>query len=310
LRAFFSLAVLCAALQAGAAPEHVSLNTGAGRLQGIRDLPEGKPPFTCALIIAGSGPTDRDGNQPGLRNDSLKQLGEGLARRGVCALRYDKRGVGGSAAAGIPEVELSLDVLVEDAAMWLRWLRRNSRVQRVAVIGHSEGALIALLAAKLEGVEALVTISAAGRPVDAVIRDQLRTAPEALRLRSDAILRELSAGRKVEDVPDDLKMLFRPSVQPYLQSWMKYDPAAEIAALEPVVPVLVLHGTADIQVPVEDAQRLAAARPGARLRLIPEMNHVLKRALSLEEQRAAYTDPAIPIEPRAVDALVEFLLKP
>jgi len=255
LRAFFSLAVLCAALQAGAAPEHVSLNTGAGRLQGIRDLPEGKPPFVCALIIPGSGPTDRDGNQPALRNDSLKQLGEALARRGVCALRYDKRGIGASAAAAVPEEDL-FDALVWDAAAWLHWLRRNSRVQRVAVIGLGDGALIALLAAKLEGVEALVTIGGPGRP-----------APGA-----------------------------------------KHDPATEIASIE--APVLVMHGTADLQVPVGEAWLLQAARPAALLRLIPDMNHVLKRAASPEEQRAAYTDPSIPIEPRAVDVLVEFLLRP
>jgi pimeloyl-ACP methyl ester carboxylesterase len=247
LRAFFSLAIFCIAVPAAAGPEHVSLNTGAGRLQGIRDLPEGKPPFTCALIIAGSGPTDRDGNQPTQRNDSLKQLGEALARRGVCALRYDKRGVGASAAAGVPDEDL-FDALVWDAAGWLHWLRRNSRVQRVAVIGHGEGALIALLAAKLEGVEALVTIAGPGRP-----------APGA-----------------------------------------KHDPAVEIASVE--APVLVMHGTADRQVPVAEAWLLSAARPAARLRLIPDMNHVLKHA--------ADTDPSIPIEPRAIDVLVDFLLKP
>jgi uncharacterized protein len=308
LRAFFSLAILAAALQAGAAPEHVSLNTGAGRLQGIRDLPEGKPPFVCALIIAGSGPTDRDGNQPALRNDSLKQLGEALARRGVCALRYDKRGIGASAAAGVPEPDLTFETLVEDAALWLRWLRREARVRRVAVIGHSEGALIALLAAKLEGVEAVVTIAGAGRPAPAVIRDQLKAAPEVLRLKSEAILGEVAAGRIVQDVPGELAALFRPSVQPYLHTWFKYDPAAAIAAID--APVLVMHGTADLQVPVADAWLLAAGRPAVQLRLIPDMNHVLKHAVTPEEQRAAYADPSIPIEPRAVDVLVEFLLRP
>ena len=249
------LLFLALASSAIAGPEHVSLNTGAGRLQGIRDLPEGKPPFTCALIIGGSGPIDRDGNQPGKRNDSLKQLSEALARRGVCALRYDKRGIGASAAAAVDEEDL-FDALVMDAAAWLHWLRRNSRVQRVAVIGHGQGALIALLAATRAGVEALVTIGGPGRPT-----------------------------------PSE-----------------KHDPAAAIAAVE--APVLVMHGTADQQVPVADAWLLSAARPAARLRLIPDMNHVLKRAVTAEEQRAAYTDPSIPIEPRAIDVLVDFLLKP
>ena len=235
--------------------ERVALETPTGTLHGTLERPLSSAPVPIALIIAGSGPTDRDGNQPGLRNDSLKQLGEALARRGVCALRYDKRGIAASAAAAVDEEDL-FDALVLDAAHWLHWLRRNSRVQRVTVIGHGQGALIALLAARREGVEALVTIASPGRPA-----------------------------------PND-----------------KHDPAAAIAAVE--APVLVMHGTADQQVPVADAWLLSAARPAARLRLIPDMNHVLKRAVSAEEQRAAYTDPSVPIEPRAVDVLVDFLLKP
>jgi fermentation-respiration switch protein FrsA (DUF1100 family) len=94
-------------------------------------------------------------------------------------------------------------------------------------------------------------------------------------------------------------------VQPYLISWMKYDPATELARLE-AAPALVAHGTTDVQVPISDAQRLAAARPSARLFVIQGMNHVLKAAdASNAAQQEAYTNPSLPVVPELVAALVE-----
>jgi fermentation-respiration switch protein FrsA (DUF1100 family) len=101
--------------------------------------------------------------------------------------------------------------------------------------------------------------------------------------------------------------LFRPSVQPYLISYFKYDPAREIARLQ--VPVLIIQGTTDLQTPVDEAKRLAGAKKDARLCIIEGMNHVLKRASTAAEQRAAYSDPAVPLEPRLVEEVSAFLSK-
>jgi len=310
LRGFSSAGLLVAALLAAlpAAAEEIVLDTGNGTLSGTLERPAGARPAVCALIIPGSGPTDRDGNQAGLRNDSLKQLALGLAQRGICTLRYDKRGVGASAAALVAESSLRFEDYVADAAAWIPRLARVGRAARVAAVGHSEGALVALLAARRGSVAAVVSIAGAGRPAAELIREQLRRLPGDMPRRGEAILDELVLERPVRDVPAEFGALFRPSVQPYLMSWMRYDPASEARA--PGVPMLIVQGTTDLQVPVGEAKILAASNPLAALSLIPDMNHVLKRSPPGEDQRAAYTDPSIPIDPRVVEAIAGFLLNP
>jgi hypothetical protein len=308
LRGFSSFGLLAAALLAAspAAAEEIVLDTGRGKLAGTLERPAGDKPRVCALIVSGSGPTDRDGNQSELRNDSLKQLAQGLAQRGICTLRYDKRGVGASALALVSESDLRFDVYVADAVAWIARLKRVGGAPRVAAVGHSEGALVALIAAGHAQASAIVSIAGAGRPAGELIREQLQRLPDDLRRRGESILGELVAGRPVRDVPGDFGGLFRPSVQPYLMSWLSYNPAAEMR--RPGAPVLIVQGMADLQVPAGEARILAAANPAASLSLIPEMNHVLKRTLTPEDQRAAYTDPSVPIDTRAVDAIASFLL--
>ena len=308
-RGFSSLALLAGLLLAPAAPaaEQVLLDTGSGRLVGTLERAAGGKPSICAVLVAGSGATDRDGNQTGLENDSLKQLALGLAARSVCTLRYDKRGVGESASAAVDERRLRFDDYVADAVAWAARLRRVGGARRVAIIGHSEGALVALLAARREKLAALVLIAGAGRPAAEVLGDQLRSFPEESRRRGAYILGELALERTVAQIPPEFGALFRPSVQPYLISWFRYNPATEIRETD--APVLVVQGTADLQVPVGDARILAAANRRAVLRIVQDMNHVLKRAVTADEQRASYTDPATPIDPVVVETIAEFLLK-
>ncbi len=277
-----------------------------GALNGALDLPAGEGTVSVVLVIAGSGPTDRDGNQPGLRNDSLKLLGQGLARHGIAAVRYDKRGVGQSSLAQLTEADLRFEMLVDDAVRWIEQLEKDERFSSVGVLGHSEGALIGLLAAKRTGAAAFVSISGAGRSLQDILREQLaRGLAPPLFERSKKIIGELEAGRTVEDVPIELFALFRPTVQPYLISVFKYDPAAEILGLDG--PALIVQGTTDLQVKVADAQQLAAAKPDARVALVEGMNHVLKTAQTLDEQRSSYSDPLLPLAPGLVENIASFL---
>jgi len=298
------LALTCA--HAWGVEQAVQLETPTGILKGTLDLPDGSSPCPVVVIIAGSGPTDRDGNQAQLKNDSLKLLGLALAAKGFAALRYDKRGVAESAPAASREEDLRFETYVADAVQWVARLRREPRFLRVGLLGHSEGSLIGMLAAPQAKVDAFISVAGSGRAASALIRAQLgtRLTPE-LKKKSDQILDELVAGRTVADLPKELAALYRPSVQPYLISWFKYDPVREIAALK--VPVLVVQGTTDLQVAVDDAKRLAAANRNAQLRLIDGMNHVLKQATSPAEQQAAYTDPSLPISGQAVEEIAAFL---
>ncbi len=286
----------------------VKLETANGTLYATLDLPVSKGPWPVVLILAGSGPTDRDGNQPTMKNDSLRMVGKALAAYGVAALRCDKRGVAKSTVAGPAEDKLRFENYVDDAASWVKQLRSDHRFNAVVIAGHSEGSLVGILAAKKEPIDAFVSIAGAGRDVASLLREQLKgQMPDDLYQQSSHIIDELAAGRKVEDPPATLMMLFRPSVQPYLMSWMKYDPAKEIAGLK--IPILVVQGTTDVQISLEDQKLLANGNKNARLATIDKMNHVLKSAAekSLLSQVASYSDPSLPLAPHLMDEIFRFL---
>jgi pimeloyl-ACP methyl ester carboxylesterase len=286
---------------------HVSIPAGA--LEGSFLCPDGPAPWPAVLLIAGSGPTDRNGNSVGLPgpNNSLQLLAEALADRGIASVRYDKRGIGGSRAAMTSEADLRFDMLADDAAAWVQRMRLDPRFSTVTVIGHSEGSLLGLLATQRASADAYVSLEGAGRSASAVIHEQLVSrAPAPLAAQADSIMAEIDAGRTVDSVPPALAALFRPSVQPYLISWFRYDPAKEVAKLH--VPVLIVQGTTDIQVSQEDARRLAAADPRARLVLVDGMNHVLKLVPSdMSQQLKSYSDPSLPVAPQLVDAVSSFV---
>jgi pimeloyl-ACP methyl ester carboxylesterase len=295
--------------QAYAAETPITLDTPTGQLAGTLELPAGADKPRVALLIAGSGPTDRDGNSsmiPG-RNDSLKLLAAGLADAGIATVRYDKRGIGGSHAAGSAESALRFEMFVDDAAAWIARLKADPRFASVAVIGHSEGSLIGMLAARQADAAAFVSIAGIADGASTLMRKQLEgKLPPELEKESERILVSLESGAVVDPVPPALATLFRPSVQPYLISWFKYVPAQRIAEL--TMPVLVVQGNTDIQVDVVQANRLHGARPGAKLEIIPGMNHVFKHVRAVPElQVASYGDPSLPVSPLLVKSIADFL---
>lgn len=304
---FATLALLLLSSSALGAEEVVQLKTTSGAIHGTLLVPEATEPMPVVMIIAGSGPTDRDGNNKMLAgpNDSLKMLAEGLASSGIASMRYDKRGIGESGAAGAAEADLRFDTYVDDASAWITLLGDDPRFSSVVVIGHSEGSLIGMLAARAAGANGFISIAGTARPAADLIRAQLAgKLPEELAAASERTLKELVAGRTVDNPPAALAALYRPSVQPYLISWFRHDPAAEIARLK--IPVLVVQGTTDIQVPVDDARALAKAKADAKLAIIEGMNHVLKLVgKDQSDQVASYSRNDLPIAPKLVEAVVE-----
>ena len=297
-----------------AASTPTELNTGTLTLRGTLETPDSPAPWPAVLIVAGSGPTDRDGNSAGLpgTNDSLKQLAQGLAKQGIASVRYDKRGIGQSVPTSGPalrEEDMVFGDFVNDAAAWVRQMQADKCFAGVGLAGHSEGAIIALAVANSTPVGAVVTLAGPGENLADVVQRQIHANPAnppELVAQVDHLLTELRAGHRVASVPPLLSPLFRPSVQPFLISAIPYDPARLIRTVK--APVLIVQGERDLQVTPDDARRLSAADPEARLLLIPGMNHLLKQVgddLALNQR--SYGDPTVTFSPALLPAVVPFL---
>ena len=266
-----------------------------------------------AIIIPGSGPTNRDGNNPmGITAAPYRLLAEALALKGVSTLRADKRGLFGSKAAVTDPNAVTLADYAADAHQWARTLRQKTGAKCVWLLGHSAGALIALVAAQQpQDVCGVVLVSGAGRRLSEVLREQLRTNPANAPILDAALaaIASLERGQHVDvtGMNPALLPIFRPAVQDYLIDMFRQDPAKLAASLQ--VPVLIVQGERDLQVKPFDAAALAKAQPRAKLVLLPEMNHVLKDVAS--DDRAAniatYADPSLPVDSGAVDAIAAFV---
>ncbi|MFK8329344.1 alpha/beta hydrolase [Pseudomonas sp. BJa5] len=312
LRVLAVLALLFSGLVQAAAPtvlqRPISLDTGNGTLYGSLLLPRSEQPPPVVLIIPGSGPTDRNGNNPdGAHTDNLRQLALVLAKNHIASVRYDKRGVAASLAATPDERDLTVEAYVADAVAWSHKLKADPRFGPLILLGHSEGALIASLAAQPAGASALISVAGSGRPIDEVFRSQIveRLADRYV-APATQILDNLKAGRVSYSVPAPLRDVLRPSVQPYLISLFRQDPAAAFAQVK--VPALIIQGTHDIQVDVSNAERLKAARPDAELVLIPGMNHMLRIApQDARLQREAYLNPQLPQASELGERIFDFI---
>ncbi len=284
-------------------------STAVRVLKGTLLVPDGSKKMSVALIIAGSGPTDRNGNSPGLKSDYLKMLAEGLAIKGIASLRYDKRGIGQSTVATRSEESMVIEDFVNDAESWVTQLKANGRFSKIIILGHSEGSLLGMLAAQQQKVNGMVSLAGAGRPIDQVLKEQLTANtnnPADLLKNANDVIDTLKLGLHPKKVSPYLISLFRPSVQPFLISWMKYDPAKEIQKL--TIPVMIVQGTTDIQVAMTDAEALHRARPEARYLAIEGMNHVFRDApKERSENIKTYMQPDKPLSLTLVPALADFI---
>jgi uncharacterized protein len=285
----------------------VLLKTATGNIEGSLTIPDSNVQKTVVLIIAGSGPTDRDGNTMGMKNNSLKMLAAELNKNGIASLRYDKRGIGNSRDAGIKEADLRFENYINDVKGWISYLKNEQKFNKIVVIGHSEGSLIGIIASMDKNVNKFVSLAGAGEPADRILRAQLKNQPPSVTIQINAILDELVKGKTVDNTPPELNSILRKSVQPYMISWFKYDPQKEIAKLK--IPALIIQGTTDIQVTSNDAKKLSTAQPKAKLILIDGMNHILKQApLDQNMNIATYTQPELPLKKELIDNLIPFIL--
>ena len=284
----------------------VELSTKTGIIYGTLLMPNnisGKIPVV--ILIAGSGPTDRNGNNPMMKNNSLKLLAEALINNGIATLRYDKRGIGESVKAAKSESDLRFEDYISDAAAWIELVKQNPKFSKIIIIGHSEGSLIGMNAAT--NANGFVSIAGAGSSADIILKEQLSSKGKLVQDLCYPIIDSLKAGSIVKDINPNLNSLFRISVQPYLISWFKHNPQLDIKQLK--FPSLIIQGDNDLQVSINDAKFLASANNKSKLVVIEKMNHVLKIVDNSNQASnlAAYTNPTIPISEVLIYEIVKYI---
>lgn len=295
--------------------ESVVLQTSSGSIYGTLKIPNKETKVPLAIIIAGSGPTDRNGNQPSLNNNSLQLLSNALSKDGIATLCFDKRGIGESQKAGLDESQLRFGDYVNDVRLWIDLITKDDRFSNIIVIGHSEGALIGILASENNNkVSKYISIAGVGESAANVLREQLEAQligqSEDMKVQIFSYIDLLEQGKLIENVSPDLYFLFRPSVQPYMISWFKYNPEEEIAKL--TIPTLLIQGNMDVQVGVKQVEILSNANSKAQKIVIEGMNHIMKDSPNTDMQEQlqnSYNNPTEPLNKDLVEKIINFIKK-
>ena len=284
------------------ANQEIEINT---LIKGTLFSPENVTSKTkLVILIAGSGPTNRSGNQVGMQNNSLKFLAEGLAQNGFAVFSYDKRIFAQMINKTMDEKTLSFEDFINDAKDVVTYFKAQKKYAKIIIAGHSEGSLIGMVAAK-DNVDGYVSLAGAGRPIDEVISEQVAKNSPTLKEATATDFAILKEGKTFENKNPMLASLFRESIQPYMISWIKYNPQDEIKKLQ--IPILIINGTKDIQVPPSDAELLHKANLKSTLKIIDNMNHIFKEITVDEDNIKSYSDPKLPVMPELIQLITTFI---
>lgn len=288
-----------------------------GFAQGLVEIPLNKhDAFSCELnirdttslviFIAGSGPTDKNGNSPQLVSNYLKELSDSLNSKGISTLRFDKRGAGESKFPDLKEEKLTIDTLVSDVLFIKNYITEKYNFKKIYLLGHSEGSLLGILAMNRDtSIDGLISISGAALSADSIIMLQMQNQDEQIQTTVRGYLDELKKGKLITNVDYGYYALFRPSVQPYMISWIHYNPVFEIQKI--TKPILIVHGTADIQVDTSNAVGLYNNSQSAELNIIKSMNHILKQVDTMDDNLKSYNDLSYHISNELIISIVNFL---
>ena len=291
------------ALTATASAEETGIRVGA--IDAVLATPADVERPPVALLIAGSGSIDHDGNGPQIKPATLKKLAEQLAARKIATLRFDKRGAGGwKPEFGRPE-DFRFKDYVDDALALARYLRDSGKFSRVIVIGHSEGGLVAILTARRAPIDRLVLLATAARRQGDLLKAQLekQLAPDAFKPIARAI-DAIMSGQIVDPLPPGLAI--PPSMQPGIASAFSEDPIAPLKLIE--APTMIVAGGRDRQIARLDFLALGAASPAAKTLWLPDMNHVLVDVTDEADDMAAYNQAERALDPAMIDAVADFIL--
>jgi pimeloyl-ACP methyl ester carboxylesterase len=292
----------------------IVLKTLSGAIHGTVTMPKnatGKIPVV--LIIAGAGPvaasspTDRNGNsqKQDIETNTYKDIAEALGKNGIASVRYDERMIGESETSN-KEADLRFDDYVDDAVGLVEMLSQDDRFSKVIVLGHSEGALVGMLACRDQPVKAYISIAGAGDSADKILTEQMKSKPQFVQDGFKTLLDSMRKGKTIDNIDPALYFIARPSRQRFLMSWCKYNPPRVLKTLK--MPVMIIQGTTDLQVKVADADKLKKVKSEATYLIIPGMNHVLKDAPADRDQNlATYNKPDLPLKAELMPGIISFI---
>jgi alpha/beta superfamily hydrolase len=276
-------------------------------INGTLLIPSQKKKTPLAIIIQGSGPTDRDGNQSNLKNNSLKFLVEGLYKNNIATFRYDKRLVKLIIEGKFNESDIDFNDFIDDSKAVSNYFKNDNRFSEIIIIGHSQGSLVGMIAAQENHISKYISIAGAGQEIDDVIVNQLEKQSPALKDNARQSFDDLRVNGVSQNYSPQLATIFRPSLQNFMFSWMQYNPQTEIAKLS--IPVLIINGDKDIQVQVSEAELLKNATPTSHLEIIPLMNHILKEIKGeYLENIQSYNKEDLPVMPILIETVSDFIL--
>jgi pimeloyl-ACP methyl ester carboxylesterase len=284
------------------------INATGVQLSGTLTLPahaHGNMPLV--IIIAGSGPTDRDCNGQGFKSDAYKKMAAQFALNGIATFRYDKRGVGKSIVANMKEEDLLFSQSISDAQSVIANFEKDTRFSKIIIAGHSEGSLVGMMSAQAN--HKYISIAGVSKQAHDLLKIQLKGKLGDLEKSTFLKLDSLANGQDIACDNPMLMSLFRPSVLPYLKSWFKINPVDEIKKVK--CPILIINGTKDLQVAEINAQSLKEANPKSTLLIVPDMNHCLTEIASdkQEDNLASYNKPELALSKKMIDSMILFIIQ-
>ena len=269
--------------------------------------PDTSDKIPLVIIIGGSGPTDRNGNQQMMENNSLRFLAEGLYTNNIASFRYDKRIIKQMKQRILSEKAIRFDEFIEDAIEATDFFIKGGEFSKIYIIGHSQGSLVGMIAAQ-DRADGFISIAGAGQQIDDVIVAQLVKQAPGLEENARQAFDDLRVNGVAVNYSPGLASIFRKDIQPFILSWMQYDPKVEIARLD--IPTLIINGDKDLQVQVSEAEILFKAQPKAQYEIIPKMNHILKKIEGDDiENSKSYNQYNLPIMPEAIEIISSFIKK-
>ncbi|HZH70814.1 MAG TPA: alpha/beta fold hydrolase [Flavobacteriaceae bacterium] len=276
-------------------------------IDGTLLVPKTDAPTPLVIIIQGSGPTDRNGNQPMMTNNSLKLLAEALSQNDLATFRFDKRTIKLIQMQNFNEENISFEDFIDDVSAIVQFFKDDTRFSKKIIVGHSKGSLIGMIAAQRNSVDGFVSIAGAGQEIDDVIVDQLERQAPFLKESARKAFDDIRVNGFTDDYDQNLASIFRPGIQPFMRSWMEYNPQKEIKKLD--IPVLILNGDEDLQVDENEAKLLKDSSETASLVIIEGMNHVLKKVDNSDplDNGKSYNESKRPVMPELVDVISEFV---